>query len=510
MRRVLFRLGIMLVGAVLVLALAADYRTGVYRSVLAPQALLSAVAPVLALTIGAVRRWRRDPQLVAGAGALTGAVSLGCSAWMHVAVGSPEATARHADAYTLFEITALIVVLVLTVRYGAARPAAVASLLLCPAAVLRPVAVETTENGLVLALLCTFAICAGSTGAIVARLAAADRRRHAEQVRLEQRLTFARDLHDFVAHHVTGIVVQAQGAQVVAASDPQRTVGRPGSAVGGRRLAPRRDLRHRRRHPGGAPTVRLAVLGCLRRHPYSAFGPRRTRRRDAPSHRLARQLHLHLHYRLAGRPPAPGPVPHPWAGGTAYATAALPLADPYFDIGHLAGARRGPRRLGTPTGYRAAGPAGPRPREGSREITGYALLSPRPGARGGGRTGRARRKRTRPAHGPAPRAGSAEDPGRCPADPRCARPGADPSRASAPTSPEAARLGPLLASGGTCAAPPRPRHRRLRAASTTSPPAATRTRWERARAIAANPRPPCGRRGGRRGPAGRRAWRPAR
>ncbi|MFE9701113.1 sensor histidine kinase [Streptomyces sp. NPDC006270] len=224
MRRALFRLGVVLVGAALVLALAADHRTGVYGSVLAPQALLSAAAPVLALSVGAVRRWRSDPRLVAGAGALAGAVSLGCSAWMHAAAGSPEAPVRHADAYTLFEITALIVVLVLTVRYGAALPAVGASLLLALAAVLRPVAVEATENSLVLALLCTFAGCAGLTGALVARLAAADRRRHAEQVRLEQRLTFARDLHDFVAHHVTGIVVQAQGAQVVAASDPRVTV----------------------------------------------------------------------------------------------------------------------------------------------------------------------------------------------------------------------------------------------------------------------------------------------
>ncbi|MEU1122357.1 histidine kinase [Streptomyces sp. NPDC005899] len=242
-RRVLFRLGVVLVGAALVLALAADYRTGVHRSVLAPQVLLSAAAPLLALAVGAVRRWRREPRLVAGAGALAGAVSLGCSAWMHVTAGSPETPAGHADAYTLFEITVLIVVLVRTVRYGAARPAVGASLLLCLATVLRPVAVETTEAGLVLALLCAFAVCAGSTGALVARLAAVDRRRHAEQVRLEQRLTFARDLHDFVAHHVTGIVVQAQGARVVAAAEPQMAVSALGQIEGAASEA-LRALRH--------------------------------------------------------------------------------------------------------------------------------------------------------------------------------------------------------------------------------------------------------------------------
>src|SRR5439155_20087375 len=43
-------------------------------------------------------------------------------------------------------------------------------------------------------------------------------------VRAEQRAEFARDLHDFIAHHVTGIVVQAQGARIVAADDPQRAI----------------------------------------------------------------------------------------------------------------------------------------------------------------------------------------------------------------------------------------------------------------------------------------------
>ncbi|MEW2443159.1 sensor histidine kinase [Micromonospora marina] len=42
--------------------------------------------------------------------------------------------------------------------------------------------------------------------------------------RAEQRAEFARDLHDFIAHHVTGIVVQAQGARFVAEQDPTRAV----------------------------------------------------------------------------------------------------------------------------------------------------------------------------------------------------------------------------------------------------------------------------------------------
>ncbi|WP_229072628.1 sensor histidine kinase [Actinoplanes sp. DH11] len=50
------------------------------------------------------------------------------------------------------------------------------------------------------------------------------RRRALDTVRAEQRAEFARDLHDFIAHHVTGIVVQAQGARFIAEQDPKRVL----------------------------------------------------------------------------------------------------------------------------------------------------------------------------------------------------------------------------------------------------------------------------------------------
>ncbi|MYS66635.1 hypothetical protein GTW66_22215 [Streptomyces sp. SID5473] len=50
---------------------------------------------------------------------------------------------------------------------------------------------------------------------------AADRRRQAvDEARREQRLRLSRDLHDFVAHDISGIVVQAQAARFVAEADP--------------------------------------------------------------------------------------------------------------------------------------------------------------------------------------------------------------------------------------------------------------------------------------------------
>jgi signal transduction histidine kinase len=50
------------------------------------------------------------------------------------------------------------------------------------------------------------------------------RARESEQVRLRERQNLARDLHDTVAHHVSGIVIQSQAGQAVAASDPQRAI----------------------------------------------------------------------------------------------------------------------------------------------------------------------------------------------------------------------------------------------------------------------------------------------
>ncbi|GAA3730353.1 histidine kinase [Plantactinospora mayteni] len=61
------------------------------------------------------------------------------------------------------------------------------------------------------------------------RLLAARRRAVAEQVRRDERLELARELHDVVAHHITGIVVQAQAAQIVARRYPERA----GAALAG-------------------------------------------------------------------------------------------------------------------------------------------------------------------------------------------------------------------------------------------------------------------------------------
>jgi signal transduction histidine kinase len=75
-------------------------------------------------------------------------------------------------------------------------------------------------GGLILALAAAVSI----GGGVYLRTIESGRRRAMDAVRAEQRTEFARDLHDFIAHHVTGIVVQAQGARFIAEQDPKRVL----------------------------------------------------------------------------------------------------------------------------------------------------------------------------------------------------------------------------------------------------------------------------------------------
>ncbi|MCX4722872.1 sensor histidine kinase [Streptomyces sp. NPDC090052] len=141
--------------------------------------------------------------------------SLCLSVWLHVEmdVGS--------QAMGFAEPAALVWLLLLVARRGKPSWATLAVLLLGMAVVLRPVSVAARQSTFILALLFALAAVTALGIGLGMRLLLVDRRRQAAALRLEQRTEFARDLHDFVAHHVTGIVVQAQGAQVMAGRRPE-------------------------------------------------------------------------------------------------------------------------------------------------------------------------------------------------------------------------------------------------------------------------------------------------
>ncbi|WDZ84670.1 sensor histidine kinase [Micromonospora cathayae] len=124
-------------------------------------------------------------------------------------------------------------------------------------------------------------LAAGSaTAGMYFRMAATARDRQLATVRAQQRAEFARDLHDFIAHHVTGIVVQAQGARYVAERDPARAavaleqIERAGAET----MTAMRRMVGVLRGQDGAPDAPLAPLVGLADLPelvgnFSAAGP---------------------------------------------------------------------------------------------------------------------------------------------------------------------------------------------------------------------------------------------
>ncbi|MBO3738997.1 sensor histidine kinase [Actinoplanes flavus] len=130
----------------------------------------------------------------------------------------------YASIWGLAESAALLGVLMVVARRGRAVWAvpAVAVLLLAVAVV--PLRSGDLGGFITFSLVQALAGAAAIGVGVYLRTLEGNRQRAVDAVRAEQRAEFARDLHDFIAHHVTGIVVQAQGARFVAEQDPQRVL----------------------------------------------------------------------------------------------------------------------------------------------------------------------------------------------------------------------------------------------------------------------------------------------
>ncbi|MDX2682198.1 histidine kinase [Streptomyces sp. NY05-11A] len=139
------------------------------------------------------------------------------------------AVARTTEPIRMFgpgEVAFLLCLLMITVRTGPPRWAGLCAVLAGAAAIAAPLRfyATTQDDNLILGLALTVALLVGVTAGIGGYLRSLDHRRGVAvaETRRSERLAMAADLHDFVAHHVTGILIQTQMARMMVSSEPDR------------------------------------------------------------------------------------------------------------------------------------------------------------------------------------------------------------------------------------------------------------------------------------------------
>ncbi|MGW2516143.1 sensor histidine kinase [Streptomyces sp. NPDC001617] len=132
---------------------------------------------------------------------------------------------RHRDApFGPGEIAVLLCLLFVAVRHCAPRWAVVCAVLDAAALLLTPLRFYRTlwsDNDAQMYVIVGLVL-TGLVAGLAAYLRSLDYRRTVAvaDTRREERLAIAADLHDFVAHHVTGILVQTQMARMMATTQP--------------------------------------------------------------------------------------------------------------------------------------------------------------------------------------------------------------------------------------------------------------------------------------------------
>jgi signal transduction histidine kinase len=165
--------------------------------------------------------WPRSRSWLDGTAALAAVTSLAATSTRLLAsYRFPSAAAL----VGLVEVAALALLLLLVVRWSPPRRAVMLGVLVgfAAAAWIIRIVPESSALGLLgaLASWAPVPIAAAAAGGY-GRRANNRRRRAVVEAQRAQRLGLARDLHDFVAHDVTGIVVQAQAAQFAGSDDPR-------------------------------------------------------------------------------------------------------------------------------------------------------------------------------------------------------------------------------------------------------------------------------------------------
>ncbi|WP_432893347.1 sensor histidine kinase [Kribbella sp. CA-245084] len=163
---------------------------------------------VFALALMPALLWRRSRPLMA---ALAG--------WGIAGLLSVLQLAAHAGDLSLDSMAAVLILLYSLVRWGSGREIVLGTALVTLVVALGMYAASAGRaeifGGTVLVLLFVAL-------AVVFRYRADLWRRQQREIRNQERVALARELHDTVAHHVSAIAVQAQAGRVVAGIQPQK------------------------------------------------------------------------------------------------------------------------------------------------------------------------------------------------------------------------------------------------------------------------------------------------
>lgn len=188
-----------LVGVVMVTALL----EGVFRDDVAWRPF----STIVAVGLAPVLLWRRTRPLACVVVAFGIAMALGLAT---LVAGAPDVG---------LDTMIYVVVLVYTlVRWGSGREIVIGLAVVLVAAVVGTVATSTVPAEVIGG----FAfLAAAAAGGAAFRYRAESWRRELDQVRSQERVGLARELHDMVAHHVSAIAVQAQAGQALAGQRPE-------------------------------------------------------------------------------------------------------------------------------------------------------------------------------------------------------------------------------------------------------------------------------------------------
>ncbi|QKZ16000.1 sensor histidine kinase [Streptomyces chartreusis] len=198
--------------------------------------LLLAVSAVDVLSVGSTGQqvWPTVLVLLAGVGAilwpaarrppwLTGQTRTATPALLSALYTAGSLLTGQKSLFGFGETAILLCLLFIAVRQCPPRMAVVCGALDGIALLATPVRYYHSLQGETLAFMMVGLVLVGLVAGSAAYLRSLDYRRTVAVVdtRREERLAIAADLHDFVAHHVTGILVQTQMARMMATTQPQ-------------------------------------------------------------------------------------------------------------------------------------------------------------------------------------------------------------------------------------------------------------------------------------------------